>query len=81
MASWTYKTDQGLYDVLKLSDEAQISFQYLAEVEAEVQTLSKRVDVLRAAAQTFHGTIQASLVDEAIIKEEDAEEAELVEEE
>ena len=80
MASWTYKTDTGVYDVEQLSDEAKVSFQYLAEVEAEVQTLSKRVDVLRAAAQTFHGTIQASLVDEAIIKEEDAEEAELVEE-
>lgn len=80
MASWTYKTDSGLYDVQKLSEEAQVSFQYLAEVEAEVQTLSKRMDVLRAAAQTFHGAIQASLVDEAIIKEEDAEEAELVEE-
>ena len=35
MSSWTYKTDEGLYDVEKLSDEAKISFQYLAEVEAD----------------------------------------------
>jgi len=78
MASWTYKTDDGLYDVEKLSDEAKISFQYLAEVEAELQTLGKRSDVLRAAAQTFHTAIQSALTDDALIAEE--AEAELVEE-
>lgn len=69
--SWTYKTDTGLYDVEKLSAEAKVSFQYLAEVEAELQTLGKRSDVLRAAASVFHKTIQDSLSDEALVPEEE----------
>ena len=73
MSNWTYKTDEGLYDVEKLSDEAKISFQYLAEVEAEHQTLGKRSDVLRAAAQTFHGAIQGALSDDALVPEETEE--------
>lgn len=75
MASWTYKTDTGVYDVEQLSDEAKVSFQYLAEVEAELQTLGKRSDVLRAAAQTFHSVVQGSLTDDALVAEE-VEEAE-----
>ena len=75
MASWTYKTDTGVYDVEQLSEEAKVSFQYLAEVEAELQTLGKRSDVLRAAAQTFHSVVQGSLTDDALVAEE-VEEAE-----
>jgi hypothetical protein len=75
MASWTYKTDTGVYDVEQLSEEARVSFQYLAEVEAELQTLGKRSDVLRAAAQTFHSVVQGSLTDDALVAEE-VEEAE-----
>ena len=75
MANWTYKTDTGVYDVEQLSEEAKVSFQYLAEVEAELQTLGKRSDVLRAAAQTFHSVVQGSLTDDALVAEE-VEEAE-----
>tara|TARA_R100000149_G_C5878227_1_gene142427 strand:- start:3214 stop:3444 length:231 start_codon:yes stop_codon:yes gene_type:complete len=71
MSNWTYKTDEGLYDVEQLSDEAKVSFQYLAEVEAEIQTLGKRSDVLRAAAQTFHSVIQGSLTNDALVPEEE----------
>lgn len=70
MSNWTYKTDEGLYDVEKLSNEAKVSFQYLAEVEAELQTLGKRADVLRAAAQTFHSAVQGALTNEALVPEE-----------
>lgn len=37
MSSFTYKTDDGLYDVELLEDQAKIAFNYLAEVEAEIQ--------------------------------------------
>lgn len=78
MAEWTYKTDDGLYDVHKLSETAQTSFQYLAEVEAEVQTLMKRVDVLRAAGQTYNQIIQSELNEEALIDDPEPQ-GELVE--
>ena len=69
--SWTYKTDTGLYDVTKLNDESKVAFQYLAEVESELQVIGKRADVLRAAASVFHKTIQDNLTDEAIVPEEE----------
>lgn len=75
MANWTYKTDAGVYDVEQLGDEAKVSFQYLVEVEGELQTLGKRSDVLRAAAQTFKSVIEGSLTDDALVAEE-VEEAE-----
>ena len=79
MANWTYKTDDGVYDVEKLGDESKVSFQYLVEVEAELQTLAKRSDILRAAAQIFKGKIEESLTDEALVEEEPEAEGELVE--
>ena len=79
MANWTYKTDDGVYDVEKLGDESKVSFQYLVEVEAELQNLAKRSDILRAAAQIFKGKIEESLTDEALVEEEPKAEGELVE--
>ena len=76
MANWTYKTDKGIYDVEQLGDEAKVSFQYLVEVEGELQTLGKRSDVLRAAAQTFKSVIEGALTDDALVAEEEEEETE-----
>ena len=49
MTQFTFKTDDGLYDVEKLNDTAKTAFNYLAEIQTEVQALSKRIDVLQAA--------------------------------
>ena len=76
MANWTYRTDKGVYDVEQLGDEAKVSFQYLFEVEGELQTLSKKSDVLRAAAQTFRSAIEGALTDDALVAEEEEEETE-----
>lgn len=73
MSQWTYKTDEGVYDVQLLSDEAKIAFSYLAEIEAELTTLGKRADVLRAAASMYHGTIQEALTNDALVPEEESE--------
>jgi|TARA_R100001530_G_C4296707_1_gene149420 hypothetical protein len=74
-ARHTYKTDDSLYDVSLLNEEARISFTYLVEVEAEIQALAKRIGVLRAAASKFHEGIQGAVTDDAIIiKEPDKEE-------
>jgi|TARA_R100001480_G_scaffold66038_1_gene77849 hypothetical protein len=78
---WTYKTEDAVYDVTRLSEEAQISFTYLVEVEGEIQTLAKRIDILKAAASKFHEILKGSLLDEAIINEGDVEEGEVLEEE
>jgi hypothetical protein len=73
MTQFTYKTDDGLYDVEKLNDAAKVAFNYLAEVQSEV--LSKKIDVLNAAAKTYNGMLQENLDPEALIAEEDQAES------
>ena len=75
-AQRTYKTEDSLYDVDLLNEEAQVSFAYLVEVEAEIQSLARRIAVLRAAASKFHEVIQGAVTDDAIVKGETEEEEE-----
>lgn len=74
MANYTFKTDDGLYDVEKLNDTAKNAFNYLAEIQTEVQNLSKRIDVLQAAANTYKAAMLDNLDEAALISDEEAEE-------
>jgi hypothetical protein len=73
MAQFTFKTDDGLYDVEKLNDTAKTAFNYLAEIQTEVQSLSKRIDVLQAASSAYKRAIMDNLDDEALVNEEEEE--------
>ena len=75
MTQFTYKTDDGMYDVEKLNDTAKVAFNYLAEVQSEIQTLTKRIDVLNAANKTYNSMLQENLDPEALITEEEPEES------
>ena len=75
MTQFTYKTDDGMYDVEKLNDTAKVAFNYLAEVQSEIQTLTKRIDVLNAAAKTYNDMLQENLDPKALITEEEPEES------
>jgi len=79
MAQYTFKTDDGLYDVEKLNDTAKTAFNYLAEIQTEVQGLSKRIDVLQAASSAYNAAIMDNLDEEALINEEEEEVAQLEE--
>jgi hypothetical protein len=79
MAQYTFKTDDGLYDVEKLNDIAKTAFNYLAEIQTEVQGLSKRIDVLQAASSAYNAAIMDNLDEEALINEEEEEVAQLEE--
>ena len=74
MAQFTFKTDDGLYDVEKLNDTAKTAFNYLAEIQTEVQNLSKRIDVLQAAANTYKSAMLDNLDEAALMSDEEAEE-------
>ncbi len=76
MSKFTFKTDDGLYDVEKLNDTAKTAFNYLAEIQAEVQGLTKRIDVLQAASSAYNAAIMDNLDDEAMIEEEEVQEVE-----
>jgi hypothetical protein len=71
MAQYTFKTEDGLYDVEKLNDTAKTAFNYLAEIQTEVQGLSKRIDVLQAASSAYNAAIMDNLDEEALIEEEE----------
>ncbi len=74
VANYTFKTENGLYDVEKLNDTAKVAFNYLAEIQTEVQNLSKRIDVLQAATNTYKSAMLDNLNDEALMSDEEAEE-------
>ena len=71
MSSFTYKTEAGVYDVELLNDEAKITYNYLVEVQQEIETLAKRSNVLLAAKQTFITAMNNNLDEEALVTEED----------
>ena len=71
MAQYTFKTDDGLYDVEKLNDTAKTAFNYLAQIQTEVQGLTQRIDVLQAAASAYNAAIMDNLDEEALIEEEE----------
>ena len=75
MTQFTYKTDDGMYDVEKLNDTGKVAFNYLAEVQAEIKSLTKRIDVLNAAAKTYNDMLQENLDPEALITEGEQEES------
>jgi len=79
MAQYTFKTDDGLYDVIKLNDTAKTAFNYLAQIQTEVQGLNQRIDVLKAAASAYNAAIMDNLDEEALINEEEEEVAQLEE--
>ena len=72
------RTAPKLIDNMKNEMDCQIgkvAFNYLAEVQSEVQMLSKKIDVLNAAAKTYNGMLQENLDPEALIAEEDQAES------
>jgi|TARA_R110000772_G_scaffold108478_2_gene211411 hypothetical protein len=71
MSNFTYKTEAGVYDVELLNDEAKITYNYLVEVQQELDTLAKRSNVLLAAKQTFITAMNNNLDEEALVTEED----------
>ena len=74
MTQFTFKTDDGLYDVEKLNDTAKTAFNYLAEIQTEVQALSKRIDVLQAAGSAYKRAMMDNLDPDALIEEEEDKE-------
>ena len=68
MSNFTYKTDEGTYDVEMMSDNAKITYNYLVEIQQELDSLTKRSNVLLAAKQTFVTTMNDNLDEEALVK-------------
>jgi hypothetical protein len=70
MSKFSYKNDEGTYDVEMLSDDAKITFNYLVEIQQEIDSLTKRINVLLGAKQSFTTVMNDNLDEEALLKEE-----------
>jgi hypothetical protein len=64
----TYKTDNGTYDVLQLSQDAQSLFNVIVECTNEINNLRRRIVVLDSAVQNFNSQMQEHLTDDALIE-------------
>jgi hypothetical protein len=70
MSKFSYKNDDGTYDVEMLSDDAKVTFNYLVEIQQEIDSLTKRINVLLGAQQSFTTVMNDNLDEEALLKEE-----------
>jgi hypothetical protein len=70
MSKFAYKNDEGTYDVEMLNDDAKITFNYLVEIQQEIDSLTKRINVLLGAKQSFTTVMNDNLDEEALLKEE-----------
>ena len=71
MSNFTYKTDSGLYDVELLNDEAKTTYNYLVEIDQEINSLNKRINVLIGARQAFTLAMNDKLDEAALVTEEE----------
>ena len=70
MSKFAYKNDEGTYDVEMLNDDAKITFNYLVEIQQEIDSLTKRINVLLGAKQSFTTVMNDNIDEEALLKEE-----------
>tara|TARA_R110000782_G_scaffold78769_1_gene156876 strand:+ start:1034 stop:1270 length:237 start_codon:yes stop_codon:yes gene_type:complete len=74
MANYTYKLGEDIHDAELFSPEGKAAYDYVAEVEAEILMLRKKVDILSAASKTFHEFIQENIDETSLLPEAEVEE-------
>ena len=56
-----YAKDDSRYDVNSFTDEAKMAFAYLVEINQEINMMTKRIAILRAASVTLSQKIDDQL--------------------
>tara|TARA_R110002074_G_scaffold106893_2_gene231046 strand:+ start:627 stop:896 length:270 start_codon:yes stop_codon:yes gene_type:complete len=74
--SWTYTTEEGRYEVDKLSEEGQQAIKLLLETDKDARELNKKVAIHAAALAQIRTIIEKNLTEEALIEEKIEEEDE-----
>ena len=67
--SVTYKYDDKVYDPNNFKDEGKSYFNQVVQLQAEIETLHKKIAVLQAASITFNQRIREQLTDEMLVDE------------
>ena len=67
MAKYTYKLNEDTHDAELFSVQSKAAYDYVAELEAEILTLRKKIDILSAASKTFHEFIQENIDETSLL--------------
>ena len=70
---WRYTHEDKSYDVEKISSEGQATFLLIADVQKRIEEIETNLTINQAAAVALHQKMQALLVDEAIVEDDETE--------
>ena len=70
-----YVLDDVSYEVSKFTDEGKIVFARLVEVQKDIQSLTRKIEILQAAAITLNVRIKDQLTEDMKTTVQDAAEA------
>lgn len=72
----TYEHEGTKYDASKFNDEGKTFFNYMVEVNNEVNSLKRRMDILNAASITLSSKLKELLTDNMLAPVKAADEGE-----
>jgi len=70
-----YVLDDVSYEVSKFTDEGKIVFARLVEVQQDIQSLTRKIEILQAAAITLNVRVKDQLTEDMKTTVQDAAEA------
>ena len=66
-----YAKDDSRYNVNSFTDEAKMAFAYLVEINQEINMMTKRIAILRAASITLSQVVDDQLTSNMLVDEPD----------
>jgi len=66
MSEPTYTVDDRQYQVDKFTDEGKIVFNYLVEIQQEINIFQKKIEILKAASITLNNKLNETLTDSMV---------------
>tara|TARA_R100001369_G_scaffold6072_2_gene16619 strand:- start:45 stop:269 length:225 start_codon:yes stop_codon:yes gene_type:complete len=66
MSEPTYTVDDKQYQVHKFTDEGKIVFNYLVEIQQEINIFQKKIEILKAASITLNNKLNETLTDSMV---------------
>lgn len=72
-----YENEGTQYEVSKFSNEGKTFFKYLIDINQEIGTLKRRIDILQAASITLNNKLKENLSEDMIVSEDASEVAEV----
>ena len=63
----TYEHEGVRYDATKFSSDGKVLLSYIVDINQEIGTCKRRIDILQAASITFNVKLKEQLTDEMVV--------------